>query len=789
MAVLNSSLILQLIDEVTAPARAVDASIKRLRAQSEANSRAMDQMQGQMLRAAAAGYALYRGLAAPVQAAIEFESAMADVAKVSGFDEAGLTDFGKDLRQLATGEIPMAVTELAALAEAAAQSGVADGDLLEFTRMTAKAALAWGVSGAQAGEDLAKIQSALNLTIEQTMLYADAINHLSDNTASSASDLTDYSRRVAAQGEFFGYTKEETLAFGAAMVGTGAEAEVAATSFRNMGRALTKGTAHTPKTIKAFRSLGLDAAKVAKAMQEDAVGTTLEVIKRIGQVPEHLRPAIMQQIFGDEARALAPLLGNVEILERALGYVADETVYAGSVATEFGRRAETTQFAVQKFKNQIHELAMAVGNALMPPLNQFLATIGPIIGALAEFASQHPGIVQGVVAIAGALVGLTVASTAARFAFLFLKGGLLDIGVATLSAVSGLMTLLNPMNIVKNAAYALRTALLLSGVGIAIAGIALAGTWVYNNWSQVSAFFQGFGQGIMAAMAPVMPALQPVLDWISGLVGWFTQLVGPMDATSTEAYNLGTALGTITGQAIVDLLTWLRELPGAAWAAATSMAAAGAAMGMALWTGIVTKVTELINSAVQWGSEIAQSIVTAFVGIGQELANAFMSTDWVAVGLSIANAIWQGIQQIIPTMVAGLGSALASINPFGGGGEAAGPRVVQPGDVTPGGQTIGGAFASGGHVTRGMTALVGELGPEIVTFGANGFVHPNGSLPSAPGLPSFGGGGGGSSASMSIGDIHVHVQTPTNADPNAIARSVGDVVSARARAMLSDGAF
>lgn len=782
MAVLNSSLILQLIDEVTAPARAVDASIKRLRAQSEANSRAMDQMHGQMLRAAAAGYALYRGLAAPVQAAIEFESAMADVAKVSGFDDAGLEAFGGDLRELATGEIPMAVTELAALAEAAAQSGIADGDLLDFTRMTAKAALAWGVSGAQAGEDLAKIQSALGLTIEQTMLYADAINHLSDNTASSASDLTDYSRRVAAQGEFFGYTKEETLAFGAAMVGTGAEAEVAATSFRNMGRALTKGTAHTPKTIKAFRSLGLDAAKVAKAMQEDAVGTTLEVIKRIGQVPEHLRPAIMQQIFGDEARALAPLLGNVEVLERTLGFVADETVYAGSVAAEFGRRSETTAFAVQRFQNQVHELSMAVGNALMPPLNQFLGTIGPIVMALADFAAQHPGVVQGVVAIAGGLVGLTVASAAARFAFLFMKGALLDVGLVALRAVSGLMTLLNPMNIVKNAALALRTALLFSGVGLAIAGIALAGMWVYNNWSQVSAFFEGFGRGLVTAMEPVMPALQPVLDWISGLVDWFTQLVGPMDATSTEAYNLGTALGTITGKAIVDLISTLQGLPGAAMEAAAGMLAAGAQIGSDLWAGIVSKLQ----------------------GIGQAVADFFTQTDWVAVGIAIADAIWQGIQQIIPNMVAGLGNALAgAVSGLFGGGQAAPTPLSAEGQANLDYVTNLPTHATGGWIrgpgTGTSDSVVARVSNGEYVVNANAAsrygslldqINFGPGLPTAPALPSMATGAGPSAASNITIDVGgIHLTNPTNADPNTIARAVGEVVSARARAAFADGAY
>lgn len=402
MSVLTSKLIVMLIDEVTAPSRAVAGAVRNLQQASRTNAIQMNAMRGQMVDAAAAAFALGRALATPIQSAVAFESAMADVAKVSGFDDAGLAVFGKELRDLATSEIPMAVTELASLAENAAASGIADSELLDFTSMAAKAALAWGVTGGQAGEDLAKIREALRLTTEETMLYADAINHLADNTASNAPNLTAFTRSVAAQGEFYGYSKEETLAFGSAMISAGFDTEVAATSFRNMGRALTKGQSATKRMKDAYRTLGLDAAKVAAAMQKDAVGTTTEVIKRLGQLPAEMQAAVMSDLFGDEARALAPLLGNLELLERTLGHVADEKQYAGSVATEFARRMETTEFSLQRLKNQVEGVAIAIGNALLPAINGVAEAIGPILIGIADFAAAHPEFVQATVAIVGA---------------------------------------------------------------------------------------------------------------------------------------------------------------------------------------------------------------------------------------------------------------------------------------------------------------------------------------------------------------------------------------------------
>jgi TP901 family phage tail tape measure protein len=427
MAKLESSLILSLIDRVSGPARQVSASVGRLNAMAVSNRQAIAGMQGQMLGAVGAGYALYRGLAAPITAAVEFESAIADIAKVTDFSAAGLTAYGKELRALATSEIPMAVTELAALSAEAAAAGIAQEDLLEFTRLTAKAALAWGIGGAQAGEDLANIKTALRLTIAETESYADAINHLADNTASSAPSLISFSKEVAVQGEFFGFTKEETLAFGSAMISAGAEANVAATSFRNMGRALTKGRSATKRQSDAFKKLGMSATKVAAAMQEDAVGTTMEVIEAIGQLPKEMQAAAISDLFGDEARALIPLLGDTKALAAALRLVSNELAYTGSVGAEFEKRAATTEFAIQRFKNQVHDLGITVGNILLPPLNSLLETIGPIATKTAEWAEANPELTRNVIAATAALIGFKLATTGLKLLGLIGKGGAIDL--------------------------------------------------------------------------------------------------------------------------------------------------------------------------------------------------------------------------------------------------------------------------------------------------------------------------------------------------------------------------
>src|SRR5690606_471884 len=98
---------------------------------------ALDHARGGLINAAAGFFVLQKAIGGPIKAAMEFESGMADLQKVSSFDDAGLKKFSKTLRMIATTEIPMALTELTALATEASKAGVSEGELEEFTKMVA----------------------------------------------------------------------------------------------------------------------------------------------------------------------------------------------------------------------------------------------------------------------------------------------------------------------------------------------------------------------------------------------------------------------------------------------------------------------------------------------------------------------------------------------------------------------------------------------------------------------------------------------------------------------------
>jgi TP901 family phage tail tape measure protein len=429
----------------------------RLQKQEEAAKRRqkLDQGLGRATGLAATGYsAMYTGRRAmqsmwsPVQAAMDAESAFADVRKVVDFDKDAsgnkLTPeetqkaeiaFQKKIRQISK-EIPMSVAELYQIVAEAGQAGIPKDQLIEFTTLASRVGVAFDISAEMAGDSLAGTRTALGLSIKQTGQFADAVNHLSNKVKAKAPAMLDFFNRV--QGDFasFGMSKEQALAFGAAELAVNVAPEVAATSFRNMGKALTSGVAATKSQREGLSRIGLDAENVAKSMQSDSIGTIFDVMERIKKLPEEVQAATRLQVFGGEARGLAPLIANMDVLKETLTLVADEQNYVNSAADEYQKKADTSANKLQLFNNQVEDLKITFGEKFLPLLNDALKSLGGMLDKVSKLAEEYPGLTKviglgvlgfGTAAFAAgglsfALSGLVGTATLAKFAFSVLTG-------------------------------------------------------------------------------------------------------------------------------------------------------------------------------------------------------------------------------------------------------------------------------------------------------------------------------------------------------------------------------
>ncbi|GAA4178274.1 phage tail tape measure protein [Shinella granuli] len=744
MSDITSRLIVGLVDRLTGPSRAISSAVGRLNAAAAANAARMNAARGAMVDAAGMGYVLAQSLTAPIKAAINFESSMSDIAKVVNFESpAAFKQMGLDIRKMSM-EIPVAADGLAQIVAAAGQSGIATNELMKFTEMAAKVGVAWDISAGDAGQAMAELKTALGRSLKDTGLLADAINHLGNNSAASAPQILDVVRSVAPSASQFGMTAEHVAALGAAMTGAGFGADVAATSILNVGRALTKGASATPKTNKAFKSIGLNAKAVAKSMQVDAMGTLQDVLKRINKLPSALRASTISEIFGNEARALAPLISNGNLLADTLALVSDEAKYAGSANAEFAIASKRTANAIQGFKNRVNDLAISVGDALLPALNGILDKIGPIVTDISDLARRFPVATQAIVGITSAFIALRIAVTALRFAGLFAFGSVLSAGIGALGGASAILTGVSSGLTALGAAVATVSAPALLAIGAGLAVIGGAGTYLWAKWDRISSIVTGVARALGDELKPVIDLLQPVLDhfapsfeaigdgakwaWeqVKELSSWLGSIFAKEDLTRQHEMVVEDNAFAVT-----------KKIVAAFKEGGKALFDAGAEMIQSLWDGMVSKVEAMIEWVKTIPARIRDNITTDLTGTIKGLLG------------------------------------------YGDSSEPSGGSTTTTTSSEP---VISGHRARGGPVKAGHTYEVNEKGRELFTPGRSGVISTNEAYNAAAAGSAAARGGQARAGSKTVTisptispTINIHTQA-TGSDPQALARDISDKV-------------
>lgn len=557
--------------------------------------------------------ALGATIAAPVKAAIDFESTMADVKKVVDFDTPdGFKKMGQDIINMSK-VLPMTANDIGKIVAAGGQSGIAAKELMTFAESAIKMGVAFDITADQAGQAMAEMRSAFKMNQQQVVVLADKINYLGNNTAASAKDIMEIVQRIGPLGEVAGTASGEIAALGATLRGMGVQNEIAATGIKNLMLSLTAGKAATKSQREAFARLGYSSTAVAKSMQLDSKKTMLVILKQVAKLRKHEQSAVLTQLFGKEVvGSIAPLLTNIKELEKNFDAVADKMKYAGSMEKEYQARAATTANALVILRNQITALGITIGSVLLPAVNSVLQTVSPWIGKVTELAQAHPVVTKAIVATAGALITMRIATFAAGFAFTYLRGGALRVvgalagaraqmaltavsaravGAAATVANGGLVGMASRgIPAVVTGVRAIGAAFISTGIGALITGLALGGLWIYRNWAGVKAFMTGTLQGIQQGLQPVTEKFQALWDklgpvktafqWVADVAGkvwdWFTKLAEPVSYSGEELKKAGDAgqkfgkalaagidfvLGPI--QFLIDKIIWVSDNIGA----------------------------------------------------------------------------------------------------------------------------------------------------------------------------------------------------------------------------------
>lgn len=470
---------------------------------------------------ALAGIGATVGAAAAVTVgpAIAMEDAMAEVRKVTDFTPEGLDKVREELELMST-KIPLSADGLAQIMASAAQSGVAQKDLIGFTEQAAKMGVAFDITAEEAGTMMAKWQSGMGLTQDQTYKLADAVNALSNVNAATAPQIGEVLKRYGALGKVAGLTEKETAAFAASVVASGAESEVAATGIKAFMRAMGKGGSMSKKQAAAFENVGLNPKELQKNLQKDApqaIISTLEAIQKA--VPKEKWNQYLSVMFGEEAAvAVGPMMSNLEGLKSNFKMVGDEANYSGSMLNEFKARSETTSNALTLAKNAASYAARAIGQPLLQPLKQLSTEF--VQGALkvADWIKNNQELVMKILKVVGVVLGAVTAFHAIRMAISFVVSPIL-------SLYKGFMFIKSAVTM-ASLAFGVATSTIWIIIGAIVAAIAI-GVLLWKNWDKIKAkcselwaAFQEKFPGIADIVKNVYEhSIKPIIDGIKRIFG------------------------------------------------------------------------------------------------------------------------------------------------------------------------------------------------------------------------------------------------------------------------------
>lgn len=541
------------------------------------------------------------GFAAPLKQAIKFESAMSDVRKVVDFDTPEqFKDINKDILNLSK-NIPMTAQGLAAIVAAGGQAGIARQDLLAFAEAAAKMGTAFDITADEAGDMMAKWRTAFKMNQKDVVELADKINYLSNKTAASAPLISDVVTRIGPLGEVGGVASGEIAALGASLVGSGIQSEVAATGIKNLILTMVAGESASKSQNEAFETLGFNAAEMAVRMQKDAKGAILDVLKALKGLDKAKQGAVLQNLFGKESiGAIAPLLSNLEGLEKNLSMVADASQYAGSMQGEFDTKATTTANQLALMKNKFVAVETDVGNGMIPAFKSMLDIISPLAAAFGNFASKNSELVGTAFVVGGSVAALGAGFNALAWAgnglvlaYNGIKGAMISahtwiiknelatklatgatkawtiaklIGITLMQTgnnlwqlATGKITLMAAkQNILTVAQWAYNSALLACPVMWLVAGIAAvvaAGYLLYKNWDDVTKFSSQAWEWFC----------NNVIYGVGYMIGWFATIPERVTSYFNNLDVVGESFGEKAwnwGKLAVDnIVNWFLNMP------------------------------------------------------------------------------------------------------------------------------------------------------------------------------------------------------------------------------------
>ena len=366
------------------------------------------------------------GLAFAAKEAMKFETAMAGVKKVAEGTDEQYAKLSDELKKMSA-ELGISAAEMADLAAAGGQLGIPIEKLSEFTAIASKMSVAFGMTAEEAGNAAATIANVFQLPIGEVEKLGDAINVLGNNTAAREKDIVAAMARIGGTAKQFGLVADEAAALADAFIALGKPPEVAATAINAMLQKLQTAQSQGKDFQAALEGIGTSADEMAANIAANPQQALTDFLHKLEGLDKQSRALTLSQLFGTEySDDIALLVGSLGEYEKALGLVADKGQVVGAMQKEVANAMSTSEAQIAKAKQEIINVAIEVGEKLLPLVSLLASTVGGVASAVGAITEEFPVLTQLAALFAAGAVAVKAYEAAVR-----LTGGAVSASFAT----------------------------------------------------------------------------------------------------------------------------------------------------------------------------------------------------------------------------------------------------------------------------------------------------------------------------------------------------------------------
>ncbi len=478
--------------------------------------------------------ALYAG---PVQAAQEYETAIAKVSTIADAQAVPIEEMSSEIMKLSN-TTGIAASQIADDVYNAISAGQQTGDAVNFVSYSTKLAKAGFAESAQTLDVLTTILNAYGMEAEEVSKVSDMLVQTQNKGKVSVGELSSVMGKIIPTANANNVALEQLCAGYAIMTSKGIAAAETTTYMNSMLNELSKSGTTAEKTLRAttgksFKELmteGKSLGEVIQILQEEATKSGKSLNDMFGSA--------------EAGKAAVSLLsGGVEGFNEQVAGMVDSV---GATEEAFAKMDQTTEAKMQKAKNSIANLGIVLGQNLLPIVGNLADKVAAVVVKVSEFAQANPKLVQTALKVAAALAGMKVAGLTAKLGFLHISSGIKDaqkilelfkikaIGLSGIgSKVVGFIT--KPFSGIGGI-----LGKALSGIGgiVARSPLGSIGRVVASSFGKIGSFIAPVGNIIKKALGPLGKIGSTLLGPLGGIAGKFLPVVGVITAVITAVQLL-----------------------------------------------------------------------------------------------------------------------------------------------------------------------------------------------------------------------------------------------------------